>query len=116
MYYVIQRHHNNYQKHYFAYVVAKFIAAKNTHNVIFEIKRDGLMKRKWAPKEDIILLTDNKEVFRTTLEHLETIKNHHLENINAAQEQLNLQISHFNETMQKEFETIKLSSPSHILN
>ncbi len=116
MYYVIQRHHNNHQKHYFAYAVAKYIMAKNTHNIIFEINRDGSMKRKWAPKEDVILLTADKELFRTTLERLETIKNHHLEKIGAAQEKLNDEINHFYDTMQKEFETIKLASPTNITN
>lgn len=116
MYYVIQRHHNNYQKHYFAYAVAKYITAKNTHNIIFEIPKDGVMKRKWSPKEDIILLTADKELFRTTLERLETIKNQHLEKIDAAQEQLNQEINHFHESMQKEFELIKRSSQANPSN
>lgn len=110
MYYVIQRHHNNHQKHYFAYAVAKYISAKNTQNIIFEISQNGETKRKWSPKEDIILLTADKELFRTTMERLESIKNHHLEKIDAAQEKLNHEVNLFHETMQKEFELIKLSS------
>ncbi|MFA6188561.1 MAG: hypothetical protein WC680_04695 [Sulfuricurvum sp.] len=116
MFYVIQRHHNNHKKHYLAYVTIRYIAAKNTLNIIFEINQNGLIKRKWSPKEDIILLTDNKELFLTTLERLESIKNHHLEKIDAAQEQLNHEISHFHETMQKEFETIKSSSQTNSSN
>lgn len=110
MFYVIQRHHNNHKKHYLAYVTIRYIAAKNTHNIIFEINQNGVIKRKWSPKEDIILLTDDKELFRTTLERLESIKNRHIEKIDAAQEQLNHEISQFRDTMQKEFEMIK-SSP-----
>lgn len=107
MYYVIQRHHNNHKKHYFAYSVAKYIAAKNTQNIIFEINHNGVMKRKWSPKEDIILLTEDKELFRTTYERLETLSAHHLEKINAVQEELNNAVSDFHQTMQKEFELIK---------
>lgn len=116
MYYVIQRHHNNHQKHYFAYAVVKYIAAKNTQNIIFEITQNGVTKRKWSPKEDIILLTADKELFRNTLERLEAIKEHHLEKINAAQEKLNHELSQFHEAIQKEFEIILLSSQANFLN
>lgn len=110
MYYVIQRHHNNHKKHFFAYMAARCIAAKNTQNVIFEINQNGAVKRKWAPKGDLILLTEDKELFRTTYERLEALSAHHLEKINAVQEELNNAVNAFYESMQKEFETIKLSS------
>lgn len=110
MYYVIQRHHNNHKKHYFAYSVAKYIAAKNTQNIIFEINQNGVMKRKWSPKEDIVLLTEDKDLFRTTYERLETLSSRHLEKINTAQEELNNAVNDFHETMQKEFEFIKKAS------
>ncbi len=116
MYYVIQRHHNHQQKHYFAYAVVKYIAAKNTQNIIFEIRQNGETKRKWSPKEDIILLTSDQELFRTTIERLESIKNHHLEKINAAQEKLNHEINHFHATMQEEFELIRLAHKANPLN
>ena len=109
MYYVIQRHHNNHKKHYFAYSVIKYITAKNTQNIIFEIHQNGVMKRKWSPKEDIILLTENKELFRTAYEKLETLRAQHLEKINTAQAELNNAVNDFHETMQKEFEIIKSS-------
>ena len=110
MYYVIQRHHNNHKKHYFAYAVAKYISAQNTQNIIFEINQNGVMKRKWSPKEDIILLTADKELFRVTYERLELLKEEHIAKIEAAQEKLDQEIHHFHESMQKEFEKIKRSS------
>lgn len=116
MYYVIQRHHNDHKKHYFAYVVAKYISAKNTQNIIFEITQNGVTKRKWSPKKDIILLTADKELFRNTLERLEAIKEQHLEKINSAQEKLNQELSQFHEALQKEFEAILLSSQASFLN
>ncbi|MDP3300617.1 MAG: hypothetical protein Q8S36_01475 [Sulfuricurvum sp.] len=115
MYYVIQRYHNNHQKHYFAYIVAKYISAKNTQNIIFEITQNGVTKRKWSPKKDIILLTADKELFRNTLERLEALKEQHLEKINSAQEKLNQELSQFHEALQKEFEMILLSSPANLL-
>lgn len=113
MYYVIQRHHNDHKKHYFVYAVTKYISAKNTQNIIFEINKNGVAKRKWSPKEDIILLTADKELFRSAVQRLEAIKEHHLEKINAAQEKLHHEINHFHTTMQEEFETIKLTAKSN---
>ncbi len=116
MFYVIQRRHGNHKKHYFAFAVARYIAAKNTQNIIFEISQNGETKRKWSPKEDIILLTSDKELFHTTMEQLEVLKEEHLQKIDAAQEKLNQEIDHFHKTMQKEFEKIQLSSQSNLLN
>ena len=116
MYYVIQRNHNDHQKHYYAYVVAKYIAAKNTQNIIFEITQNGVIKRKWSPKKDIILLTADKELFRDTLERLEALKEQHLEKIHSVQEKLNQELNQFHEALQKEFETILLSSQANLLN
>ncbi len=110
MYYVIQRYHNNHKKHYFAYVVTKYISAKNTQNIIFEINQNGTMKRKWSPKNDIILLTTDKELFRTTYERLEALKAQYVAKIEAAQEQLDHEIQNLSKSMQKEFDIIKLSS------
>lgn len=109
MYYVIQRHHNNHKKHYFAYTVTKYIAAKNTQNIIFEIHQNDGVKRKWSPKEDIILLTEDKELFRTTYERLEVITSKHMEKIDAVQEELNREIEAFHQNIQKEFDLIKKS-------
>lgn len=116
MYYVIQRYHNDQQRHYFAYAVAKYISAKNTQNIIFEITQNGVTKRKWSPKKDIILLTADKELFRRTMERLEAIKEQHLEKVNAAQERLNQELHQFHEALQKEFEAILLSSEAKLLN
>jgi len=107
MYYVIQRHHGNTKKHYLAYSVPRYISSKTSQNIIFEFHQDGTVKRKWAPKEEIILLTDDKELFQTTLEKLESLKRAHLEKIDAAEAQLNEEIYALLTTMQSEFEMIK---------
>ena len=110
MYYVIQRHHRDIKKHYLAYTVPRYISSKTSQNIIFEFTQNGVVKRKWAPKEEIILLTDDKELFQTTLEKLESLKRTHLEKIDAAEAQLNHEISALLQTMKSEFETIKKGS------
>jgi hypothetical protein len=110
MYYVIQRHHNNHKKHFFAYSVIKYIAAKNTKNIIFELNHNGVAKHKWSPKEDIILLTQDQEFFRTTYERLTSLSNDYQEKIEAVQEELNHVISDFQKAMEKEFDLIKQAS------
>lgn len=107
MYYVIQRHHNDPTKHYLAYNVPRYLTSEKSQNIIFEFQHDGNVKRKWAPKEDILLLTDSYEYFKSVLEKLEHIKQIHLTKINAAQAELNHEIASMLNAMQSEFETIK---------
>ena len=99
MYYVIQHNHNNPRKHFITYKVPKFITAKNNDNVIFEFKTEKGVKRKWAPKKDIILLTDNKEFYDLMVKRLETIENRQLEKIEEAEEELQNAVKDMVETM-----------------
>lgn len=107
MYYVIQRHQGDSKKHYLAYSVPKYISSDNSQNIIFEFQHNGVVKRKWAPKEEIILLTDDQKLFQETLQKLETLKSSHLEKIDAAETQLNHEISSMLNAMQSAFKTIK---------
>lgn len=110
MYYVIQKHHGDPKKHYLAYTVPRYISSENSQNIIFEFRQNEVVKRKWAPKEEIVLLTDNEQLFQTTLQKLEQLKKTHLERIDAAETQLNEEIYAMLTTMQAEFETIKKNS------
>lgn len=107
MYYVIQRHHGDPKKHYLAYTVPRYISSENSQNIIFEFRHNDTVKRKWAPKEEIVLLTDDEHLFQTTLQKLEGLKRSHLERIDAAEAQLNQEIFTMLNTMQTEFEIIK---------
>jgi len=107
MYYVIQRHHGDPKKHYLAYTVPRYISSENSQNIIFEFRHNDSVKRKWAPKEEIVLLTDDEQLFQITLQKLELLKRSHLERIDAAEAQLNQEIFAMLNTMQSEFETIK---------
>lgn len=107
MYYVIQRHHGDPKKHYLAYSVPRYISSEKSQNIIFEFQHNGETKRKWAPKEEIVLLTDDHELFQTTLKKLESLKSSHLEKIDIAQTQLNNEINALLNTMKNAFETIQ---------
>lgn len=107
MYYVIQRHHGNPKKHYLAYTVPRYISSAASQNIIFEFHQDGAIKRKWAPKEEIVLLTDDQELFQATLAKLETLKKTHLERIDQAEMQLGREIAEMLSAMQTEFDNIK---------
>lgn len=107
MYYVIQRYHGDPKRHYIAYTVPRYISSKNSENIIFEFKHDGQVKRKWTAKKEIILLSENKEVFEATLRKLEALKNIHTERIDAAQKQLDDEITLLLSVMQQEFDAIK---------
>jgi hypothetical protein len=107
MYYVIQKHHGDPKKHYLAYTVPRYISSENSQNIIFEFRHNDTVKRKWAPKDEIVLLTDDEQLFQTTLQKLEGLKRSHLERIDAAEAQLNQEVFAMLTTMQSEFETIK---------
>lgn len=107
MYYVIQRHHGDPKKHYLAYMVPRYISSENSKNFIFEFNHDGVLKRKWAPKEEVVLLTENEALFKATLEQLESLKNAHLMKIDAAEMQLHQEIQSMLTAMQSQFELIK---------
>jgi F0F1-type ATP synthase membrane subunit b/b' len=53
------------------------------------------------------MLTDDEQLFKTTLEKLEGLKRSHLERIDAAEAQLNQEIHALLSTMQTEFENIR---------
>lgn len=107
MYYVIQKHHGDPKKHYLAYTVPRYISSQNSQNIIFEFRHNDTVKRKWAPKDEIVLLTDDEALFQDTLQKLEELKRSHLERIDAAEAQLNHEIYSMLNTMQEQFEIIK---------
>lgn len=103
MYYVIQKKHFDPNLHYLAFRVPKYIANKNSKNIIFEFIIDGKAKRKWAPKDDIILLTDDADLFQKTLERFEAIKERHNQLIEEAKKRVDDAQRHYENAMQDEF-------------
>lgn len=110
MYYVIQRVIGNPNKHYIAYSISRYITSKNSENVIMEFNLSPAVKRKWAPKDVIILITSDKELFQTALKQLEDIRSAHLEKINAIKARLDNEIETMVTALQDEFVQIKKDS------
>jgi len=104
MYYVIKRQHSTPLNTFISFKVPKYIASKNNDNVIFEFQKDGKTQRKWVKKEDIILLTDDKEFFIKTVDHFKDVEATQQKLIDVAQEQLNQSIETFTETMNTEID------------
>lgn len=76
MYYVIQRHHGDPKKHYLAYTVPRYISSENSQNIIFEFRHNDTVKRKWAPKDEIVLLTDDEQLFKRHFKNLKVLSAH----------------------------------------
>jgi len=105
MYYVIQKKHNDYYKHFLAYKVPTFKTSKSSENVIFEFKMsDGTVKRKWANKVDLILITDNEEFFNMMYKRLNSMEDKHNDEIKEHQEKVSASINSFKEDMDEEFD------------
>ncbi|WP_373036857.1 hypothetical protein [Sulfurimonas sp.] len=102
MYYVIKKQHTSSLTTFISFQVPKYIASKNSENVIFEFQKDGKPDRKWVKKQDIILLTDDKEFFLKTVTHFKEVEATQQKLIDAAQEQLDQSIETFTETMLSE--------------
>lgn len=113
MYYVIKKQHATPLSTFIGFLVGKFIASKNSDNIIFEFQKDGKPLRKWVKKEDIILLTDNKEYYLKTLKHFTEIEVAQRKLVVEAQAHLKKSMETFAETMHSEiddYEELKDSS------
>ena len=107
MYYVIQHHYNDPRKHFIAYKVPKYITGSNSENVIFEFKVGGKVKRKWAPKQEIILLTDNETLFNKTVAQLTRVQEEHLAHVKSAEKELQSAFQKMAASMQYEFDALE---------
>lgn len=113
MYYVIKKQHATPMSTFIGFSVGKFIASKNSDNVIFEFQKEGKPLRKWVKKEDIILLTDNKEYYQKTLKHFYEIEATQKKLVEEAQIHLDKSMENFTEVMHSEigdYEELKDSS------
>ena len=113
MYYVIKKNIGNPTSCFIGFAALKYIAAKNSDNVIFEFKKDGKVTRKWVKKEEIILLTDDKEFFLKTINQFQEVEATQQKLIDDAQAKLEQTMVEFTENVNaeiEEFEEIRDSS------
>ncbi len=112
MYYVIKRVYNKPPTTFVGFKVPKFIASKNNDHVIFEFQKDGKAQRKWVKKDEIILLTDDKEYFLKIMDQFKEVETTQQKLVDEAMEKLNQSMETFTETMNteiNEFNEIKNS-------
>ncbi|PHR56199.1 MAG: hypothetical protein COA44_08905 [Arcobacter sp.] len=113
MFYVIQILHDSEEKHFVSYQVPKYILSDKNTNIIFEFGEKPNIKRKWAAKEDIVLLTKDKHFFQAYVKKLIQLEESHLEKISNAKEEVLRLKKQYQEQMHKELRSFKeLSSKS----
>ena len=104
MYYVIKKNIDNPTSCFMGFAVPKYIVAKNSDNVIFEFKRDGKVTRKWIKKEEIVLLTGDKDFFIKTMDQFKEVEATQKKLIDEAQTKLEQTMVEFTENVNSEIE------------
>lgn len=120
MYYVIKKQNTSPFSTFIGFKVPKYISSKKSDTVIFEFIHSDKAVRKWVKKEDIILLTDNKEYFLKIYKQLEDVQKQQQSLVDEAQANLDKTLETFSETMQKEIERYtqlqdEMDIPEHLL-
>ncbi len=113
MYYVIKKQTDQPLVCFIGFMVPKYIASKNSDNVIFEFTRDGKVQRKWVKKEEIVLLTDNEDFFMKTMKQFKNVEETQQKLVDAARSQLDATVEAFTEAINSEineFNEIRHSS------
>jgi len=113
MYYVIKKQLDNPSACFIGFQVPKYIASKNSENVIFEFIKDGKPNRKWVKKEEIILLTEDKEFFIETMDKFKAVQAAQQQLVNEAQAKLEETMGTLTDTVNTEideFEELRDSS------
>jgi len=107
MYYVIQILHDSEIKHFVSYQVPKYILTDKSKNIIFEFGVKPDVKRKWALKEDIILLTSDKKFFHAYLNKIISLEEGHLDKIQKAEEEVERLRKEYQKKMHEELQSFK---------
>lgn len=69
-----------------------------------EFSINGKIKRKWAPKKDIILLTEDPALFKKKVIEFSEIEEKHIKQIEAVEKKLGSEIKNFAESMHANFD------------
>ena len=112
MYYVIKRQKDSPLKCFIGFQVPKYIASKTNDNVIFEFIKDGKSQRKWVAKDDIVLLTQDKEFFLKIMSRFKEVETTQQKLLDDAQKNLDKSVKTFTKSVNAEldkFNEIKIS-------
>lgn len=112
MYYVIKRQKDQPLSCFIGFMVPKYIASKNNDNVIFEFQKDGKPVRKWVHKDDIVLLTEDKDFFIKIMDQFKEVEETQQKLVDDARRKLDASMETFTEVVNAqidEFNEIKNS-------
>jgi len=107
MYYVIQRLNGIKNKSFVSYSVPKFITSPKNKNIIFEFGEKPNVKRKWAHKEEIVLLTQDKVFFANFLKKLKQKEADYLKQIDLQEQKLDTLYKELHKDMNQAFEAMQ---------
>jgi len=113
MYYVIKKQPENPLACFIGFKVPKFIASKNSENIIFEFLKDGKTTRKWIKKDEIILLTEDTKFFMDTMDKFKKVQAQQQKLVDEARVKLEETMQTLGETVNAEideFEELRDSS------
>ena len=102
MYYVIMKQRDKPGSTFLGFSTPKYIATKNSDSVIFEFTKDGKVLRKWIKKEELILLTADKEYFQTIMKKFQDVQQTQQDLVDEAHKALETSMENFTETMNAE--------------
>ena len=102
MYYVIKRQPESPSKCFIGFKVPKYISAKNSDNVIFEFIKDGKTTRKWIKKDEIVLLTEDKDFFTKTMNQFKEVEEIQQKLVDEARKKLGESMETFTENVNAE--------------
>lgn len=107
MYYVIKKNIGNPTACFMGFAVPKYIATKDSDNVIFEFTKDDKVTRKWIKKEEIVLLTQDKDFFIKTMNQFKEVEKTQQKLIDEAQEELEKSMVEFTENVNAEIDAFE---------
>lgn len=110
MYYVIKRQSDTNPMQVMGFKVPKYITNKSSDTVIFEFIVDTKTIRKWVKKEEIILLTEDKDFYLKTMKDFKDTKETQEKLVAEAQKALDKSIETYCEVMElklEDFEEIR---------
>lgn len=104
MYYIIKKQRNKPGSTFMGFSSPKYLANKHNDNVIFEFIKDGKTIRKWVKKEEIILLTADKNYFLQILKQFQKLEQEQQELVDEAHKVLEQSMKNFTEVMNDEIQ------------
>ena len=102
MYYVIKRQPESPSKCFIGFKVPKYTSSRSSDNVIFEFIKDGKTSRKWIKKDEIVLLTEDKDFFMKTMEQFKAVEEIQQKLVDTARKKLDESMETFTESVNAE--------------